>query len=572
MPVPFHPQTVRPRKDLLVLILVGGAVSIALFGGAYAWLGHWSAAAVELGFLVTVASLLLWLLRDPTALRPVIMVAEVGLFLTTTGNTLATGGVEGSGVFVAWGLIGPLSAMVFLGLRPALWISGLWIAQILVFLLLPAGVLGGRPLPDALQPWFAAANVLGTASLCLLTLGWFLRRIEEERAVFQASERRLRDTERLESLAVLAGGIAHDFNNVLMALFGNLQLARAETAPGSDLSMRLEQASAALDRATALTRQLLTFASGGAPTRARASVGDTIQESASFILAGRPIQTSFEIAQDLWPVEADLDQISRLVQNLVLNASQAMPGGGRVWVRARNAHRDHPQAPGGPVGACVCIEVSDDGPGVPAALRAHIFEPFFSTRQGNSGLGLTSCFAIARDHGGAIELESTEGEGATFRVWLPALPASAQEPEQELTQELACPDDLSGLRVLVMDDEPTVLEVLCAMLDSLGHQPRGAGEGGEALAAWDEAVQHGDPYHVVILDLTVRGGMGGVETVRRLRERGVHVPIIASSGYVTDRVLADYRQFGFDAVLAKPYKVTDLAMALGNAGAGVGRA
>jgi signal transduction histidine kinase/CheY-like chemotaxis protein len=552
----------HPRQELLELLLAGGCVSIALWAGFYTFLGHWPAVSVEATYFAFAAASLLWVRRRPDALVPTVSSNVAGIFLICIANTIVTGGLFGSGVFVLWGLIGPLAAMVFLPLRHALVACIAYAAMVLALAGLPVERLGGTPLPPTVQAWVTAANLIGSGVLSLLTLSYFLVRLDREQAARQESQRQLLERARLESLSTLAGGIAHDFNNVLMALFGNLELAESELPMGSPTRARVMKAREALRHATGLTHQLLSFASGGSPVLSTASISDTIRDSASFVLTGTTTRSVFELDEDLWPVEADLGQISRLIQNLAINASQAMTQGGRVTVRARNEISS-------PLGSrasfgkrFVLIEVEDEGHGISEEDRARIFDPFFSTRSGNSGLGLSTCFAIVRDHNGFIDVQSEQGQGACFRIWLPASSRRADELDPLTSEELACPEDAAGQRILVMDDEPAVLEVLCDMLESLGYQPIATEEGGEALATWEQAVAASRPFHAVILDLTIRGGMGGVQTAQELRARQANVPIVASSGYANDRVMSSYKEHGFDAVLRKPYRMEDLSAAL----------
>ncbi len=558
------PPPTQAKQELLEILLAGGLLSIALWGILYALLGHWAATAVEGLLFVVAAAGLLWVRRKPQHLVPVVQISVAGVYLTCGANTVVTGGLLESGLFVIWGLIAPMATLVFLGLRSTIVVCVAFAALLLALLLLPIDTMGFAGLPPQVLPWLAAANVLGSSALCLITLAWFLVRLQREQAIRERSQHQLLEAARLESLSTLAGGIAHDFNNVLMALFGNLELAAATLPTHSPVRLRLSKAQEALRHATNLTHQLLSFASGGTPVLSTASIGDTIRDSASFVLTGSTARCVFELDEDLWAVDADLGQISRLVQNLAINASQAMPQGGCITIRARNDVSAGPGA--GPTSSYgkrfVLVEVQDEGHGISEQDRARIFDPFFSTRQGNSGLGLTTCFAIVRDHGGHMQVESQPGQGACFQVWLPASSLTASDREAPTAEHFACPEDISGQRILVMDDDPAVLEVLCDMLDSMGFQPIATEEGGEALSTWQQAEDSGQPFHAVILDLTIRGGMGGIETAQGLRARQAKVPIVASSGYANDQVLSSFHDHGFDAVLRKPYRMDDLAAAL----------
>ncbi len=563
MPEPLPDTAVPAHAQLLEILLAAGLLSISAWGLLYAFLGHWPATAVEACFFVVASASLLWIRRKPEHLDYAVKLNVTAVFLACTGNTIVTGGLMESGLFMIWCLIAPMATMVFLGLRRTILVCLAFAAVILGMVALPIDSWGGTPLPARVLPWLAAANVLGSGVLCLITLAWFLVRLEREQAVRVESQRQLLERARLESLSTLAGGIAHDFNNVLMALFGNLELAAAELPTHSAARSRLSKAQEALRHATSLTHQLLSFASGGTPVLSTASIRDTIRDSASFVLTGGKALCVFELSPDLWSVDADLGQISRLIQNLVINAAQAMPQGGTVTVRASNEISGSvgPRASYGR--RFVLIEVEDQGHGIAKEDRDRIFDPFFTTRSGNSGLGLTTCFSIVRDHGGQMDVVSEPGQGACFRVWLPASPKPIEDADPMTSEELACPEDASGQRILVMDDEPAVLEVLCDMLESLGYQPIATEEGGEALATWQQAEDAGQPFHAVILDLTIRGGMGGAQTARELRARRAQVPIVASSGYANDQILSSYQEHGFDAVLRKPYRMDVLAAALG---------
>jgi signal transduction histidine kinase/ActR/RegA family two-component response regulator len=576
------PPELPARHDLVRRLLAGGLISIAAWSVFYGLLGHWPAVVVEAIYGVHVTVSLLWVKRRPENMGTVVRVNILGILLICASNTIVTGGLFPSGLFMLWGIIGPLSAMVFLDRRAIILACAGFILTLLAMAALPAGFLGGTALPAVVQPWLAVANIIGSGALSLATLGYFLGKLESEQAAREQSQRQLLEQARFESLSTLAGGIAHDFNNVLMALFGNLEMAQAALPANTEAAARLARAQAALEQATGLTHQLLSFASGGAPVLSTASIGSTIRESASFVLTGSSARAAFDLDDDLWAIEADLGQISRLIQNLAINASQAMPQGGHITFRARNEiatsagpanlisgdtsgilPRGGPEVSRSSFGLrFVVIEVEDQGHGISEADRLRIFDPFFSTRSGNTGLGLTTCFTIVRDHRGFMEVESEPGKGTLFRIWLPASSHQLPETDAPTSEVYICAEDTSGQRILVMDDEPAVLEVLCAMLENLGYQPIATEEGGEALATWQLAEDSGRPFHAVILDLTIRGGMGGVETCQELRARQADVPIVASSGYANDQIMSNFQDHGFSAVLRKPYRLEELNTAL----------
>ena len=366
--------------------------------------------------------------------------------------------------------------------------------------------------------------------------------------------------ERLESLGVLAAGIAHDFNNLLAAWLGNLEVVRCLSADRPAVLEHLDEAVRAVERATALTRQLLAFARGGAPMLQPAAIEGTLRDAAAFALRGANVECRFEVPADLWPAEVDLGQLAQVVHNLVLNAAQAMPGGGAVDVRAANLDLAPDEVPGLPAGRFVRIDVEDRGHGIPPRVLPRIFDPYFTTREGGTGLGLATTYAIVRNHAGRVTVDTREGQGSTFRVYLPAS-CEKRAPEQ-------APRPTSGprdCRVLLMDDEPAIREVLGEMLGMLGCAWEEADRGETAVERFREARERGAPFDVVLLDLTVPGGLGGLDTLAAMRAMDPEIPAIASSGYSDDPVLARPARYGFQGVLAKPYRLADLEGALGRA-------
>ncbi len=378
-----------------------------------------------------------------------------------------------------------------------------------------------------------------------------------ERARQQLEEDLLR-SRKLESLGVLAGGIAHDFNNLLMAILGNITLSLAVTKPKDEIHQRLVEAEKASLRAQDLTQQLLTFSRGGAPVREAASIGDLISDTAGFALRGSNVRLDFERNPELWPAEVDPGQISQVINNLIINANQAMPGGGTVTILTGNTTVAAGDPLPLPPGDYVTISVSDLGVGIVPEHLERIFDPYFTTKQKGSGLGLATVYSIVKRHDGHIEVSSKPGEGATFKMWLPATRhavLSDTAPREGLTAGTG--------RVLVMDDEPFVRDVIGAMLERLGYEPDFAEHGEGAIALYRKAMSLGLPFGAVIMDLTIPGGMGGVEAAQRLREIDPDVRIIVSSGYSNDPVMASYRDYGFLGVARKPFKVGELSRVLG---------
>jgi len=365
----------------------------------------------------------------------------------------------------------------------------------------------------------------------------------------------------LESIGVLAGGIAHDFNNLLAGIFGNLCLAQESARTGNMEETRRVLAGAMdiFERAKGLTQQLLTFSKGGTPVRKVQEIGKLVENSVHFSLSGANVSANLRIAADLWPCDCDGNQIGQVVDNLVINAMQAMPDGGVVEVVAENRMLDPgPHGPQGRRGPFVEIRVRDRGPGVPKEILSKIWAPFFSTKTTGHGLGLATVFSIVQRHDGWVDVESEPGEGATFAVWLPARPGIAGDRQSESTP---VPSRGKG-RILVMDDEDYIRAFIERMLESLGYEPTMVAHGQEALSAFRKAEESRRPFRACILDLTVAGGMGGKATARELLEIRPDVVLLAASGYSDDPVFAEPEAHGFHGSLAKPFLKEDLAKLL----------
>jgi PAS domain S-box-containing protein len=357
---------------------------------------------------------------------------------------------------------------------------------------------------------------------------------------------------KLEAVGILAGGIAHDFNNILTVVLGNVTLAQADTDPDSAIGARLADAKKATLRARDLTLQLLTFAKGGEPVRASIELPELLRESVGFALHGAKARADFHIARDLWPVNADKGQLGQVLQNLVINAVQAMPEGGVVTVTAGNVELTGGQAAGTGLaaGRYVHVTVADTGIGIAREHLAQIFDPYFTTKAQGSGLGLATVYSIIRKHDGNILVDSEPGKGTTFRFWLPAVAAGAAGA--------AGADSGSRspfqARALFMDDEETIRNMAGIFMERLGYACDVAAEGAEAVRKYREAMVAGRKYEVVIMDLTVPGGMGGREAMEQLRRLDPGVRAV---------VLANYRTHGFRAVLPKPYGLEQLRRVLG---------
>jgi PAS domain S-box-containing protein len=377
-------------------------------------------------------------------------------------------------------------------------------------------------------------------------------------------EEEVTKAQKLEAIGVLAGGIAHDFNNLLAAILGHVELAMSAAGPGSTITSDLEVAKSSIGRATELTKRLLTFARGGAPVKRRLGVPKLLSDNLALALGGSAMRTELRLDDGLWEVEADEGQLGQVLSNVLLNARQAMNDTGSLSIFARNRTVVTGELAELPAGDYVQLDVQDDGPGVPEHLLPKVFDPFFTTKSRASGLGLTTAYSIVRRHGGRMWLESPPGAGAIVRILLPAvLRAPVAQGQRPLapppapTEPRPIPRPRRG-RVLVMDDEPAVLDSVAATLRSLGLEVDTAPEGGQALSLFDQARAERRPYDLVILDLTVVGGLGGEATNRLLRDRDPTVVTIVSSGYSDSPLLSGAERHGFAGTLAKPYSRDEL--------------
>lgn len=365
-------------------------------------------------------------------------------------------------------------------------------------------------------------------------------------------EERVMETQKLESVGTLAAGIAHDFNNLLTAITGNLALARELDSGDPNREACVRDALHAAEKAQALTTQLLTFAKGGSPVREVASIAELVEESASFVTRGSSARCEFDIGGDLANVEADVGQISQVINNLVINARQAMPDGGVIRITARNQRVVPGDGTDLSPGEYVTVSVSDEGPGIAEENLGRIFDPFFTTKPSGSGLGLSTSYAIVTKHGGRLTVDSRPGAGTTFRLFLPASDVEVAPPDRE---EIV---PGSG-RILVMDDKPAVRTLLERLLGYLGYRCDTVADGDEARARYGEALATGDPYHAVILDLTIPGRPGGQEVLKQLQTLDPDVVGIVASGYSESDVLADHAKYGFRGRLRKPTELAALS-------------
>jgi len=368
-------------------------------------------------------------------------------------------------------------------------------------------------------------------------------------------EKELLKAHKLESLGVFAGGIAHDFNNILTMILGNVSLAKSQVTPEDELFDLLSEAEMASTRAQTLTRQLLTFAKGGAPVKETASIKDILKESSSFVLRGSKSDCEFSIPENLWPAEVDVGQISQVINNIVINANQAMPKGGIIQIAADNLIVEDRHGLPVKAGKYVRISIKDQGVGIAEKHLLNIFDPYFTTKHAGSGLGLATTYSIIKRHDGHITVESRLEVGTTFHIYLPASDKAVLEKEKALL--------IKGRgRILVMDDQAPLRKIFGRMLKNLGYESEFAKDGAEAIRMVKKAKESEKPYDAAILDLTVPGGMGGKEAINKLLEIDPEVKAIVSSGYSDDPVLANFQEYGFKGMMSKPFESLTLSKVL----------
>lgn len=370
------------------------------------------------------------------------------------------------------------------------------------------------------------------------------RQLEEER--IKASK--------LESLGVLAGGIAHEFNNVLTGVMGNISLARSLGQLDRQAAVLLEKAEEAANRARELTERLLVFSRGGSPRKEPADIREIIRRAVEQVMEEADVEVTFDFEPGLELVEVDYRQLLRAITNIADNARLAMPDGGTFAVSAGETEIGPENPYHLSPGEYVFIRLQDSGGGIAEDIRSSIFDPYFTTRDFASGLGLTTAYFILTRHGGTVELEKNTGSGAAFRILLPIAiepPSVASPPGRERDTERVA-------RVLLMDDEQSVRDVAGLMLEHLGYRVEAVTDGERAVQAYREAMQAGDRFDLVILDISVPGRMGGVEAVKRLRLLDPAVKAIVSSGYGENPVMSSPADYGFQGVMPKPYRLEDV--------------
>jgi len=419
-----------------------------------------------------------------------------------------------------------------------------------------------RAMSEQVAVEFEASDANGQVWLELLAypsgggVSVFLRDVTDRKRM----EQERLTTSKLDSLGILAGGIAHDLNNILTVISGNIGLAQIEApSNGSALLSFLAKAGQAAQHAAQLSNQLLTFSKGGAPLKRVASIRDLVTQAAEFSLHGSNLRAELDIPGDIWSAAVDPAQIEQVINALIINAREAMPDGGTIRVTGRNIDIDRDSGLLLRSGRYVKVTITDSGRGIDPRSVAKIFDPYFTTKPSSTGLGLSISYSIIKKHEGLLQLEHTSPRGSIFSFYLPATDAQPSIPEPTLANQVF---NFTNQRVLVMDDEAAIRDLTSELLATLGYQVTSVADGKEALQTFEQAMRRGEKFQAVILDATIRGGMGGVATIERLRDIDPDVTAIICSGYSDEAALAEFLAYGFQAALPKPFTRHELANVL----------
>ncbi len=381
-----------------------------------------------------------------------------------------------------------------------------------------------------------------------------LRDVSEHKSM----EAELHRAQKLESTGILAGGIAHDFNNLLTGIMGNISLAKTLAGDDEKLLGRLAEADKACNRARDLTKQLLTFSKGGSPVVGPESIDGILKDSVDFALSGSNVKPHFNIPQNLWLGEVDPGQIGQVIQNIVINAIQAQPDGGVIEISAENFRAEEESGLPLEDGNYIKLTFKDTGIGIPPEYIESIFDPYFTTKDEGSGLGLATVYSIVKNHGGQITVFSVVGKGTEFEIYLPASDTEVQFAFSDLEEVVL---QKGHGKVLIMDDEEIIRDIARGMLEHLGYKVETANDGAEAIEKYGNTL-NSEPFDVVILDLTIPGGLGGKEALDRMKELNPDIKAVVSSGYSNDPIMADFEAYGFTDVVAKPYSIDELKVVM----------
>ena len=385
------------------------------------------------------------------------------------------------------------------------------------------------------------------------------KKLQEMRNLF---EEQLVKLEKINSLSILAAGIAHDFNNILTIILGNIYIIKrylniSTNKVYNKIYNKFSQIEKLTLQAQDLNQQLMNFSKDGVPIKKNIYIKNLIKKTANMVLSGSNNMCNFSIAQDLWPVEVDEGQIRQVINNLLINAEQAMPNGGTIEVSATNVYVEENNKNNIKQGKYVMIEIRDKGKGIPKENIDKIFEPYFTTKADGTGLGLAASYSIITKHNGYIYVESEESVGTSFYIYLRA------SEEEVIIDRVKHEKVIQGTgKVLVMDDDKNIREINRLMLMELGYVVEMAKNGEEAIKAYKNSIMQNNTFDAVIIDLTIRGGMGGKETIVKLLELDTNVNAIVVSGYSSDSVMDNCRAYGFKDCIKKPYTLEQLANVL----------
>ncbi|NQT59704.1 MAG: response regulator [Bacteroidetes bacterium] len=369
-------------------------------------------------------------------------------------------------------------------------------------------------------------------------------------------EKELWKMQKLESIGTLASGIAHDFNNILMGIFGNIAMAKLSLPENAPCMNFILDAEKSMDRARRLTGQLLTFSKGGTPIKESVHLIEFVHDIVRFDFAGSKVKPVFQQDDDLWIAMADKGQLEQVFSNLAINAKEAMPEGGYFFVNLENLKVSEDTVPGLSPGEYIKVTVRDDGAGIPEEYINQVFDPYFTTKQTGNGLGLAVVYSIIQKHNGLLQIDSIIDQGTTITFYLPAVNILQSLKAKDVEKEILHSEQ--NLNILVMDDEKVVRDIVALLLGRIGYSVETVEDGHQALTRYREMMEQGKSFAAVIMDLTIPGGIGGKDAVKNILEIDPNAKVIVSSGYTDDPIMANYADYGFKGVAAKPYTLTKL--------------
>ena len=366
-------------------------------------------------------------------------------------------------------------------------------------------------------------------------------------------ENALQNALRLNSLGQLSSGIAHDFNNILTTILGNISLAKLDLNENSEIFNLLNEAEEGIDKARVMTQQLLTFASENKTEKENLEVSELLKNFVSFTLSGSNVNCTFNFPKDIMNIQGNRSQLGQVIHNIIVHAVQSMPVGGNIKISAKNINIPKKNDYELEQGNYIILKIKDNGIGMSESDLSHVFDPFYMNNMTGKDMGLAVVKDIINQHNGTILIDSIVGEGTTFTIYLPAIFL-----DSSLIKEKTGEIQRKHAKVLVMDDEDIIRRVLSKMLAQLGYEAYVVNEGTSAIKKYEEFLENNDRFDVVILDLTIRGGMGGKETMEHLLKIDPKARVLASSGYTTDNIITNYESYGFAGALIKPYRVNEL--------------